>query len=152
MRAPEPVPGDGIASLLDDILSGEGVSRDALHGAFNDVMWAIGGSLNARPDLFEEQDGAARRMPDFGRYQPPFPPFPPRGAPPPPPVVDHQLEARQKARRVLGFADGQPITAELVKARHRELARKYHPDVAGAGSVAKMQEINHAVDLLMEAL
>lgn len=151
MRAPEPVPGDGIAGLIDDVLSGEGISYEAMHGALNDLAWAIGGSLNARPDMLDnDQQQRRQRPPGYPFY------FPPQGGPrvdaSPPPPVDHQLEARQKARRVLGFPDGLPITAELVKARHRELARKYHPDVAGPGSVAKMQQINAAVDTLMEAL
>lgn len=51
---------------------------------------------------------------------------------------------------VLGFAVGQQITVADVKKRHRELARKHHPD--RGGSVAKMQEINQAVDALMATL
>jgi curved DNA-binding protein CbpA len=51
---------------------------------------------------------------------------------------------------VLDFAIGQKVTAAEVKARHRELARRHHPD--RGGSVARMQEINAAVDQLLATL
>jgi hypothetical protein len=48
---------------------------------------------------------------------------------------------------VLGFSPGERLTTDMVKKRHRELARQHHPDVGG--STAKMQDINRAVDELM---
>jgi curved DNA-binding protein CbpA len=46
----------------------------------------------------------------------------------------------------LGFSPSEPITLELLQQRRRVLARKHHPD--RGGSVAKMQTINAAADVL----
>lgn len=53
-------------------------------------------------------------------------------------------------RVVLGFSAGEQLDATIVKARHRELARKHHPD--RGGSVEKMQQINVAVEKLLASL
>lgn len=54
------------------------------------------------------------------------------------------------AKRTMGFAEGEPITADMVKDRRKVLARKFHPDRPG-GSVEKMQTINAAADVLLRA-
>jgi hypothetical protein len=55
-----------------------------------------------------------------------------------------------KARAVLGFGPREPLTPPAIKQRHRDLARKNHPD--RGGSVARMQEINAAVDVVLASL
>lgn len=52
-----------------------------------------------------------------------------------------------RARRILGYSAKEPITKEQVKQRHRELARKHHPD--RGGKLERMQDINWAVDILI---
>jgi len=54
--------------------------------------------------------------------------------------------ARRDPRRVLGFTPSERLTTDVLKRRHRELARKHHPDMGG--SVTAMQAINIAVDAL----
>lgn len=53
-----------------------------------------------------------------------------------------------KARRILGYSAKEPLTTDQVKQRHRELARKHHPD--RGGSLERMQDINWAVDILLK--
>lgn len=74
---------------------------------------------------------------------------PPR--PPPRAAPDPQVEARRLARITLGFDETEKLTAELVKDRKRALARVFHPDT-GKGSVAHMQRINQAADLLLKEI
>lgn len=58
------------------------------------------------------------------------------------------------ARKTLGFTAKEAITAELVKQRFRELAKKHHPDrfatdpVKHAQATKRMAEINHAYEVL----
>lgn len=80
--------------------------------------------------------------------RPPPPRPPPRPRPPP---VDPDELARRKARSVLGFGPGDPLTEDAIKERRRKLALKYHPDRAG-GSLQRMAAINHAADTLLAAV
>lgn len=69
-----------------------------------------------------------------------------------PPPRDPDLEARlefQRAKVVLGFAESEPITADMVKERRKVLARKHHPD--RGGDPAKMTAINAACDVLLRS-
>lgn len=76
---------------------------------------------------------------------------PPRARPQAPPPPDPAIEAKRQARITLGFEEGERITADMVKERKRALARVFHPDT-GKGSVAHMQRINQAADLLLQGL
>lgn len=53
--------------------------------------------------------------------------------------------AAQSWGEVLGFDPGQTITAADVRARHRKLSLKYHPDTVG-GDAEAMSRINQAKD------
>ncbi len=55
------------------------------------------------------------------------------------------------AKGVLGFAQSEPITADTIKARHRQLVKRHHPDKPG-GSALKTSAINNARDILLESL
>jgi hypothetical protein len=70
---------------------------------------------------------------------------PPRPAPPPPP------DPTIAARKVLGFKPTAILTRASIKARQRELARKYHPDrVRGDGE--RMKLINASADILLASV
>lgn len=76
---------------------------------------------------------------------------------PGPPIVDPEIAAKierakalGRARAVLGFTKDHILTVAIVKTRHRELARRHHPDAGG--STEKMQKINGAADLLVQSL
>ena len=47
-------------------------------------------------------------------------------------------------RRVLGFKDEVPVTLDLAISKYRELAKQYHPDVAG-GDDAQMSQLTAAI-------
>lgn len=141
-------PGDAIADLIDSVISGRKVSKKKIERAWNDVGQILN---NAAP-----ASGPFRPPPGF---QPPpnwTPPPPPGGWWPgqqqqPPPVDPGIAEAKRAfaaAKRVMGFADSQKITADDVRDRKKQLARKYHPDMPG-GSASKMAEINNAADVLL---
>lgn len=68
--------------------------------------------------------------------------------PDPPPPIDHEAELeKQKARATLGFMPQEPLNAEIIRKRHRELMKRHHPD--RGGSVARMAAINAARDTLL---
>ncbi|MCX5923903.1 MAG: DnaJ domain-containing protein [Candidatus Dependentiae bacterium] len=56
-----------------------------------------------------------------------------------------RLMSRKEAHRVLGITE-QASPADT-KAAYRKLAKKYHPDVAGTTSTAKMQELQNAYEI-----
>jgi hypothetical protein len=67
-----------------------------------------------------------------------------------PPQVSEDELALRRARKVMGFGPGDPITEDAIKARKRELALKYHPDKGG--SATDMAAINDAADTLLAAM
>jgi hypothetical protein len=124
------------------VLRGQKVSDNHLHAGIEDFVDMFSRAPGDPPR--SPIDAARARAQDFlrrtqaqhGHVQPP----PPRPKKPPGP----------DPRIVLGFAAGQKVTVAEVKARHRELARRHHPD--RGGSVARMQEVNAAVDQLLATL
>lgn len=77
----------------------------------------------------------------------PAPPPPP--PPPPDPMIEHRKQVAA-ARKALGLAASVVLSKAMLERKRRELARKHHPDLGG--SAAKMQEINQAVDFLLETV
>lgn len=63
--------------------------------------------------------------------------------------IEH-AKACGRARAVMGFTAQEPLTVDIIKARHRELARKHHPDKGG--DTVKMQRINGSADILLGSL
>jgi len=53
-------------------------------------------------------------------------------------------------REVLGFASGEPVTVDAVRAQHFALAKRHHPDMGG--STERMREINVAVETAIREL
>lgn len=130
-------PGEKLVGLLGRVLRGQKVNDDHLYAGIEDAV-----EMFANRPSFEEAKARAR-VEEFRRQQgwdPRQNHAPPRARKP----------AGPDPRVVLGFAVGQKVTAEDIKKRHRELARKHHPD--RGGSVARMQEINAAVDQLLATL
>ncbi len=94
------------------------------------------------------------------RQSPDRPPGPHQWMPPPPPDPARERVTAEDARRlaevmrarnILGFAPSDVLTEEAIKKQHRALAKRFHPDRAG-GSLAKMQTVNAAVDVLVAEL
>jgi hypothetical protein len=130
--------GDGIYNLVDRLVSGKKVTRKVAKEAFDDAR-----------DLLDELKNSGWTIPDSV--------VPPNGharrRPPPDPEVARRAEKQRavmRARITLGFTPQEAVTEAQIKARQRELAKKHHPD--RGGSLAKMQEINAAVDVLLESL
>ena len=150
---PPPAFGNGIRDLVDRFVNGKRINRKVWEGAIGDIAaWAVAQNQQQHQEHRQHHGGGAG-------YPPPPPPPPPGGnwgwvpnwarpnnAPPPPPSPDPGIEARKKARKAMGFTQTEELTLEMLQKRRRELARKHHPD--RGGSVAKMQEINAAADVL----
>lgn len=143
--------GSRIADLLTSVLRGKKITDEQVVGGVEDFVDMF---TRASGDPTHDPYAAARaRAQDFFRRNG-FEGAPrqhQRQAPPrrPPPGPDPRIAAA-KARQVLGFNPGDKLTEDMVKKRHRELARKHHPD--RGGSVARMQEINAAVDHVLATL
>lgn len=99
---------------------------------------------------------AKERMPP-PRAQAPRPAPPRPAAPPPPPPGRPRVDPRvqiQAALRVFGWSPTTRWTADMVKARWKQLSVVYHPDpIAGAGATpddAMIQRINAAKGILLK--
>lgn len=71
-----------------------------------------------------------------------------QSSPPPPPPGD--AVARTAARKTFGWPVTKVFTADELKLRYRELAKKHHPD--RGGSPQKMAQVNDAMDVLTAEL
>lgn len=152
-----------LADAVSRIAKGQKVSTEGILGAIGELFGMFGGGrpapVNPPPggfpwgftnppqpsqpeppprtrNVWEEMQEAARRA----RAQQP---------PPPPNPGAQKIAALLHARKILGFKPTQPLTLDAIKARRRELAMKHHPD--RGGSLAKMQQINDAADVLESA-
>ena len=130
-------PGEKIVGLLGRVFRGQKISDDSLYSGLEDFV-----DLFARtpgPQGRSVFDEARERAADYVRSKQ-------QGESPP----RTRKPSGPDPRVVIGFAAGQKLTVDAVKKRHRELARRHHPD--RGGSVATMAAINHAVDQLLKEL
>ncbi len=133
---------DAVTGIIDDFISGRPFDPTKVQSAINDFAWGMGGGYGAyHPDLEPQQ--ASPGFDPGPEFHPP-PNWGQRERQPPPPPEDPAVMV--EARRVLGFGPREPITKEILRARHRDLAKRHHPD--RGGSLKRMQEINSAVDVL----
>lgn len=152
-------PGAGIRDVVDRLRAGQRVTGDDLVGAAAEVIFGMFGAQRA-PDLEAVRAAAAERIrqararaaamrggADPGPQPTPTPAkLDPNGADP----------KVASARRTLGFDNVYlHLTADDVKAKRRELARRYHPDFSKddrdrAYRNQQMTAINAAADLLLE--
>ena len=138
-----PRPGERLVGLLGRVFRGQKVSDQQLFNGLEDLV----GVFQQHPDFDVIQAQAREQIRERARqWQQQHMPRS-NGQQQRPRV---RKPAGPDPRVVLGFAVGQKVTASEIKTRHRELARRHHPD--RGGSVAKMQEINRAVDELMATL
>lgn len=156
LRATAEMPYNPINAVVDDIKNGRSVN--------------VGDVVAAAADLFSTM--FAGRSPYAGGASsgagpiPPRPPPPPnsghrsawdpfgawqqqrQSSPPPPPPSDSM--ARTAARKTFQWPATKVFTADELKARYRELAKKHHPD--RGGSAQKMAQVNDAMDVLTAEL
>lgn len=133
-------PGERLVGLIGRAFRGQKITDESIYSGIEDLV----GMFSQPPGSPHDPVAAARaRAAEFIRRAKAegFPPPRPR-KPKPPPGPDPRI--------VLGFASGQKLTKDEVKRRHRELARRHHPD--RGGSVAKMQEVNRAVAEILATL
>jgi hypothetical protein len=135
-------PGEKLVGLLGRVLRGQKVNDDHLYAGIEDFVDMFSQPAGSPPR--SPIDAARARTQDFFRRAQ----AQTQGRPPPPPRP--RKPTGPDPHMVLGFAVGQKLTIAEVKARHRELARKHHPD--RGGSLAKMQEVNAAVDQILATL
>lgn len=145
-KTPAQRAGAAVGNIIDDFLSGRPFDPNHVKTAVSDFAWGIGGGYgDYRPDVGE---------PPRGNFRPPGGFKPPPGwfrEEAPPPQQGPDARQVQAARRELGFGPADVLTEELIKDRRRVLAKKYHPDRSG-GSLARMQAVNSAADLLIATL
>jgi hypothetical protein len=135
-------PGEKLVGLLGRVLRGQKVNDDHLYAGIEDFVDMFSQPVGAPPH--NPIEAARARTQDFLRRAQ----AKAQGRPPPPPRP--RKPAGPDPRAVLGFAIGHKVTVAEVKARHRELARRHHPD--RGGDVSKMAAVNHAVDQLLAEL
>jgi hypothetical protein len=133
--------------LLGRVLRGQKVNDDHLYDGIEDFVEMFSRPAGAPPH--NPIEAARARAQDFLRRAHVQQAQAQRRPPPPPPPRTRKPTGPDP-RLVLGFAIGQKVTAAEVKARHRELARRFHPDKGG--DVRRMQEVNAAVDQLLATL
>ncbi len=132
-------PSEMLAGMLVDLLNGEAIDRDAAVNAARQVF-ADWKTAQARARTVP---GGWAPRPGPGSWRTP--------QHPPPQQEDPELRARAMARKVMGFAPTEQLTADKIRQRKRTLAQRYHPDLPG-GSTEKMAMINDAADILMRML
>lgn len=154
-NAPHAPPGVNLGNAIRDFMDGKRASSSTVAGAVTDLFQMFSGFVKAGTQV-----PRATGIPPLGPMGPfrPFSPFRPfEDQPPPPPRPPHRNPAgelaaeRLRARQVMGFPATGHLTAEILKKRFRELAKKHHPDRPG-GSATRMQAVNHANDVLSEAI
>lgn len=148
------------ANLIDNLLSGRKITRDHVNEAIGEFAgYAMGGGIAGgyHPDISNDgrtqhhRSGTMPQGTEWWRIL--FPNGVPAGGGARvhvDPEAQQLAAARARARVVMGFAASEPITQDKVRARHRELAKRHHPD--RGGKVEKMQEVNVAADVLMAEL
>lgn len=152
-RAPSRV----LLDSIGDWLQGNPINRDATIGAAEAFLnqWVAGLGGDYRPDI----RGGASEDTVHRRAQPGTRPWnwniPHAGGnqerPPPGPDPEEELrKARAAARQVFGFQPREPLDVDKIKARHRMLLKRHHPD--HGGSTQRMAAINAARDVLMDSL
>lgn len=133
----------GVHDALGELLANGRVSKQSASRAVADLFGMFGISYVPGHGPFVPRTGSAGAIPP-----------PPGWMPRPQPQVDPaELERARRhlaARRVMGFAAKEPLTAEVVRRRRVELARKHHPD--RGGDVATMARVNDAADVLERAV
>jgi hypothetical protein len=138
-------PGEKLVGLLGRVLRGQKVHDDHLYGGIEDFVDMFSRPPGSPPH--NPIDAARARAQDFLRRAQQAQAG--RRPPPPPPRASNAANL-EHARDVLGFPIGQKLTVADIKKRHRELARKHHPD--RGGNVRSMAAVNHAVDQLLADL
>lgn len=132
----------GVQQALHELMSNGRVSKKTLERALGDVLAGFGIGV-----------GGATFTPPAGMNLPPNWRERMHTAPPPPPIdlaAERRKRAVAEARRTLGFGPGEVVTEEAIKARKRELAKRYHPDRGGDPS--QMARVNDAADVLLKAV
>ncbi len=145
----EASPGRVVADVLRDLINGQRPPRAKVAAAASVIFDVISGAARTAS---APNSGRAPFTPPAGWVPPPG--WMPHGAnprhapPPPPPPICRANECPLcvRARKVLGLASSGTLTPEIVKAQHRKLARKHHPDLGGR--TEDMQKINAAVEQL----
>jgi hypothetical protein len=141
-------PVEVVADAFVNFMQGRPINAEATIGAVDSLIGQWSGS-NYHPDVGagETEESVHRR--DRGRGQRPWwAPGPAEG----PGTDGHdQRKAELVARQVMGFTASEVLDADQIKDRKKTLAKRVHPDRPG-GSTEKMIAVNHAADVLLQAL
>lgn len=152
-RAPSSSP---LGNLINDFFAGKPFDPSTVGQALHDIGWNLGGIFGGQASYSPPIDHDPRGSPFHAgfyqqgggrqqqqQYQEP---------PPQQPQVDPA--AIQRARAELGFGPRDRLTEDVIKERRKQLARKFHPDLAGPDEkkrrhhTERMKTINEAADVL----
>jgi len=137
------------ASILDSLFRGRPLQAGAVEGA---TIAAVERLIGRKLTNAELEQARTHGFAYFAAQRPPGSPPPPGQAPPPGYRNQEKAAAERarvigRARKTLGFTAREHLDRDIIKARHRDLARKHHPDKGG--SLERMQAINAAVATLL---
>jgi hypothetical protein len=141
-----------VSDLVSDFLAGKRINQEELLGVAQDVaqQWSggVGGQYRPPIDPRGRTDHQQRTRADDAWWSP----RPGQGSAQSArqdqdPDHEQRRVARLRARKVLGFDAKQTLTADEVKQRKRDLAKRNHPDQGG--STTRMATINDAADVLL---
>lgn len=147
--------GSRLGSVIGKLFRGHRITNDELGAAFVDglrMAGAVGGAAAAQGPVPGPNGPPRRSVADWAYEQ-----LRQRQAQQDAEQQHAQAKAKatadavKKAKVELGWKAADTPSVEQINRRRRELARKHHPDRKG-GSVAKMQSINAAADLLLAQL
>lgn len=150
---------DIATSAIRDMFAGRKIDSNKVAQDLTEAIWESGGSFGEfRPDVGDVdwetmfQQARERVHAARGAYQQHRQQGSGQRQRPPSEDPEHvqRMRAVQAARATLGFGPRDAITKEILKARHRELAKRHHPD--RGGSLERMKIINSAVDLIAGTL
>lgn len=158
VHVPRPGVGEKLGTLLDQVLAGQVPSPVDLEQMAADLVGRVIGRTVTVEEVQQVRHGNYQPLRDVAeqyrraraqRAQGPRAPGPSPFDPEQAAKIEFAKECG-RARAVLGFSKDDVLSEPVIKARHRELARKNHPDMGG--STEKMQRINWAADVLLHSL
>lgn len=134
-------PMERLGGAVIDFLQGTPINRNDTLGAVQEIFQQWSGTVGGQwhPPVGQPPPGSGSR--------PPWGPPPGMGGRR---TEDPDLERVRAARRIMGFAESEPLTEEKISQRKRQLAKKHHPD--RGGSAETMTAVNRSADILIAAL
>jgi hypothetical protein len=156
-------PAEVLADALLNYLQGKPINAEATIGAVDSLFGGLGEGMGEgyRPDISPGESEARAHRRQSSRDKPHDGGWWWQATGQAHAVDPREAEARSArcaARQVLGFTQDEILTQDAIRSRRTQLARKFHPDRAGADVARaralgeRMAAINAAADVLVDSL